>query len=103
MPSRPAVIAAFRVLASGALSDSAAPSRSAFMLYNSLLRKKQAFRPRAGQDNHVTMYVCGVTVYDYRCAVDPLPLARGGGMAGARKMPRVQVRRGRPGHARAHS
>jgi len=36
-----------------------------FMLYNSLLRKKEAFRPRAGQDNHVTMYVCGVTVYDY--------------------------------------
>jgi hypothetical protein len=34
-------------------------------LYNTMSRQKEAFRPRAGMGNRVSMYVCGVTVYDY--------------------------------------
>jgi cysteinyl-tRNA synthetase len=30
-----------------------------------MTRQKEAFQPRADQGNRVTMYVCGVTVYDY--------------------------------------
>lgn len=36
-------------------------------LYNTLSRQKEVFTPRAEQGNKVSMYVCGVTVYDYRC------------------------------------
>ena len=32
-------------------------------IYNSLSRKKEPFTPI--EDNHVRMYVCGMTVYDY--------------------------------------
>ena len=35
------------------------------LVYDTLSRTKQPFRPRAGQGNAVGMYVCGVTVYDY--------------------------------------
>eukprot|EP00887_Chlorella_sp_A99_P006630 scaffold3.g6630.t1 len=34
-------------------------------LFNTLTRQKEAFRPRPDQGNRVSMYVCGVTVYDY--------------------------------------
>lgn len=34
-------------------------------LYNTMSRKKERFTPRADQGNAVSMYVCGVTVYDY--------------------------------------
>ena len=34
-------------------------------LYNTMTRQKEAFSPRPGQGNRVSMYVCGVTVYDY--------------------------------------
>lgn len=35
------------------------------VLYNTLTRQKEAFTPRPDQGNCVSMYVCGVTVYDY--------------------------------------
>lgn len=35
------------------------------LVYDTLSRTKQPFRPRAGQGNAVGMYVCGVTVYDF--------------------------------------
>lgn len=34
-------------------------------LFNTLGRQKQAFHPRQGQGQNVSMYVCGVTVYDW--------------------------------------
>ncbi|BDA41580.1 Cysteine-tRNA ligase [Coccomyxa sp. Obi] len=34
-------------------------------LYNTMSGKKEKFEPRAGQGNKVSMYCCGVTVYDY--------------------------------------
>lgn len=34
-------------------------------LYNTMSRQKQLFAPREDQGNRVSMYVCGVTVYDY--------------------------------------
>lgn len=34
------------------------------VLYNTLSRTKEPFTPRADQGNAVSMYVCGVTVYD---------------------------------------
>ena len=36
-----------------------------FMLHNTMSRKKEVFTPRPEMGNKVTMYVCGVTVYDY--------------------------------------
>lgn len=45
-------------------SAAATPSGRELFLYNTLSRQKEAFRPRAGQGNAVSMYVCGVTVYD---------------------------------------
>ena len=38
---------------------------SGLVLYNTLTRQKEAFTPRPDQGNQVSMYVCGVTVYDY--------------------------------------
>ena len=35
------------------------------VLYNTMTKAKEAFTPRPDQGNHVSMYVCGVTVYDY--------------------------------------
>ena len=32
-------------------------------IYNSLTRKKEVFKPL--DENHVRMYVCGMTVYDF--------------------------------------
>lgn len=37
--------------------------KEAFQLYNTLSRGKQGFKPL--NQNHVRMYVCGMTVYDY--------------------------------------
>src|SRR5574343_1868458 len=37
--------------------------KSSLQIYNSILRKKQAFSPLDPQN--VRMYVCGMTVYDY--------------------------------------
>jgi hypothetical protein len=39
------------------------PKEFGLLLHNSMSRKKELFRPL--QDNKVSMYVCGVTVYDY--------------------------------------
>lgn len=36
-----------------------------FMLYNTMSRQKELFVPRPGAGNRVTMYCCGVTVYDF--------------------------------------
>lgn len=44
-----------------ASSTSAQP----LMLYNTMSRGKEPFTPRPNQGNKVSMYVCGVTVYDY--------------------------------------
>ena len=35
------------------------------MLHNTMKRKKEPFVPRDAEQNKVSMYVCGVTVYDY--------------------------------------
>jgi cysteinyl-tRNA synthetase len=35
------------------------------MLYNTMTKTKEVFTPRPDQGNNVSMYVCGVTVYDY--------------------------------------
>ena len=35
------------------------------MLYNTLTRQKELFQPRPELGRRVSMYVCGVTVYDY--------------------------------------
>lgn len=35
------------------------------VLYNTMARRKQPFAPRADQGNRVSLYCCGVTVYDY--------------------------------------
>lgn len=35
------------------------------VLHNTMSRKKEVFNPREGNGDRVTMYVCGVTVYDY--------------------------------------
>lgn len=34
-------------------------------LYNTMGRRKQIFRPRQDQGQNISMYVCGVTVYDW--------------------------------------
>ena len=40
------------------------PRASALQLYNTMARSRQPFTPRPGNGNRVSMYVCGVTVYD---------------------------------------
>jgi len=40
-------------------------SSPGLLLYNTFSRQKEAFTPRPDQGNKVSMYVCGVTVYDY--------------------------------------
>lgn len=42
-----------------------AKSISELQLHNTLGRRKQTFQPRASQGQDVSMYVCGVTVYDW--------------------------------------
>ena len=39
--------------------------RSRLQLYNTMARSKQAFTTRPETPNKVSMYVCGVTVYDF--------------------------------------
>lgn len=35
------------------------------LLYNTMARQKQRFAPRPDQGSRVSLYCCGVTVYDY--------------------------------------
>ena len=42
-----------------------APNGQTLMLHNTMKRKKEPFVPRDAEQNKVSMYVCGVTVYDY--------------------------------------
>ena len=37
----------------------------ALQLYNTMARTRQPFKPRPGNGNAVSLYVCGVTVYDF--------------------------------------
>jgi cysteinyl-tRNA synthetase len=46
-------------------ADSTAVRPPPLMLYNTMTKTKETFTPRPGQGNSVSMYVCGVTVYDY--------------------------------------
>ena len=41
------------------------PALSELQLYNTMGRRKQVFRPRQNQGQNISMYVCGVTVYDW--------------------------------------
>jgi cysteinyl-tRNA synthetase len=63
-----------RFTASGAVASPAnadadtlptAPNGQTLMLHNTMKRKKEPFVPRDAKQNKVSMYVCGVTVYDY--------------------------------------
>lgn len=45
-------------------ADAAQQASSGLQLYNTMTRQKEAFVPRTDQGNKVSMYVCGVTVYD---------------------------------------
>jgi hypothetical protein len=54
------------------------PGGGELLLHNTLTRQKEVFRPRAGQGNAVSMYVCGVTVYDYSHIGEPRLLALAG-------------------------
>ena len=63
-----------QVHASGAVASPAnadadtlptAPNGQTLMLHNTMKRKKEPFVPRDAEQNKVSMYVCGVTVYDY--------------------------------------
>mmetsp|Transcript_3753 Transcript_3753/g.17270 ORF Transcript_3753/g.17270 Transcript_3753/m.17270 type:complete len:636 (+) Transcript_3753:81-1988(+) len=63
-----------RFTASGAVASPAnadadtlptAPNGQTLMLHNTMKRKKEPFVPRDAEQNKVSMYVCGVTVYDY--------------------------------------
>ena len=46
-------------------SVSTSASARPLVLFNTLSRRKETFSPRVDQGNRVSMYVCGVTVYDY--------------------------------------
>lgn len=46
-------------------ADSTAVRPPSLMLYNTMTKTKEMFTPRPDQGNAVSMYVCGVTVYDY--------------------------------------
>lgn len=71
----PAVRRSLQAYASAAAqSADAAPSPAStsgplggppLVLYNTMSRQKEAFKPRPDQGNCVSMYVCGVTVYDF--------------------------------------
>lgn len=52
------------VAASASVVD-AASAPSQLKLYNSMSRRKAVFEPLSPETGKVTMYVCGVTVYDY--------------------------------------
>ncbi|KAL0039765.1 hypothetical protein WJX77_007362 [Trebouxia sp. C0004] len=41
------------------------PASSELQLYNTMGRRKQVFTPRQDQGQNISMYVCGVTVYDW--------------------------------------
>jgi cysteinyl-tRNA synthetase len=56
--------------AAAAAPSPSSPATSAvlpppLMLYNTMTKTKETFTPRPDQGNTVSMYVCGVTVYDY--------------------------------------
>jgi len=54
-------------VSSAVIGEELPPSVSArpLVLFNTLSRRKETFSPRVDQGNRVSMYVCGVTVYDY--------------------------------------
>lgn len=47
------------------LNADVAALRAKLQLHNTMNRGKEHFTPRPDQGDHVSMYVCGVTVYDY--------------------------------------
>lgn len=57
--------AAQQQAATPAAPAAATEPRRELLLHNTLSRQKETFRPRTGQGNRVSMYVCGVTVYDF--------------------------------------
>ena len=60
--------AAAAVAEEGAGLEAGGPQHSkagSLVLYNTLTRRKEVFTPRGDQGNKVSLYVCGVTVYDY--------------------------------------
>ena len=65
--SRYATAAAAAKTAEAAQQQQHAPAEGPpqLQLYNTMARTKQPFYPREGQGNRVSMYVCGVTVYDW--------------------------------------
>ncbi|KAL4431628.1 hypothetical protein ABPG77_001470 [Micractinium sp. CCAP 211/92] len=68
--ARPVVTTATAAQRESAAAAPAAPAAAAqpgreLLLHNTMSRQKEVFRPRADQGNRVSMYVCGVTVYDY--------------------------------------
>ena len=55
-----------------AAAAAAAPgAKEGLTLYNTLSRQKEAFAPQPERGNQVSMYVCGVTVYDYSHIGEP--------------------------------
>ena len=65
--SRYATAAAAAQTAEAAQQQQHAPAEGSpqLQLYNTMARTKQPFHPREGQGKRVSMYVCGVTVYDW--------------------------------------
>lgn len=45
--------------------------RSQLQFYNTMSRQKEVFTCRPGHDKQISMYVCGVTVYDYSHIGEP--------------------------------
>ncbi len=45
-----------------------------FLLYNTMSHRKERMHPRSGQGNKLSMYCCGVTVYDLSHIGDTLDL-----------------------------
>ena len=70
LPASSARLRLRRCEASAAATEQAraAPELPELRLFNSLSREKEVFTPRPGLGNKVSLYVCGVTVYDYRRA-----------------------------------
>lgn len=68
--ARPVVTTAAAAQRESEAAGPAAPPAAALpgrelLLHNTMSRQKEVFRRRADQGNRVSMYVCGVTVYDY--------------------------------------
>lgn len=62
-------------------------AKEGLTLYNTLSRQKEAFTPQQGRGNQVSMYVCGVTVYDYSHIGEPARRHRLGGRTAAYPSP----------------